>query len=182
MISMPHMQLMRWDYKDQLSATSKQEVNNGGTPEITYYVYDYSGQRIRKVTEGYAQRGHAPLRREERIYLGPFEIYRRYGNDGIKITLERLTLHVMDDKQCIALVESRTQGNEPNFPAQLIRYQFGNHLGSAVLELDISAYVISYEEYFPYGGTSYQAVRSQTEMPKRYRYTGKERDDETGLY
>jgi RHS repeat-associated protein len=36
----------------------------------------------------------------------------------------------------------------------------------------------AYEEYYPYGSTSYQAVRSQTETPKRYRYTGKERDEE----
>jgi len=42
--------------------------------------------------------------------------------------------------------------------------------------------VITYEEYYPYGSTSYQAVRSRTETPKRYRYTGKERDPETGLY
>ena len=66
-------------------------------------------------------------------------------------------------------------------PEQLIRYQFGNHLGSASLELDDQAQIISYEEYTPYGSTSYQAVRSQTETPKRYRYTGKERDEESGL-
>jgi RHS repeat-associated protein len=86
----------------------------------------------------------------------------------------------MDDKQRIALVETRTQGSDPA-PAQLIRYQLGNHLGSASLELDDQAQIISYEEYYPYGSTSYQAVRSQTETPKRYRYTGKERDEESGL-
>jgi RHS repeat-associated protein len=48
-------------------------------------------------------------------------------------------------------------------------------------KLDDQARIISYEEYTPYGSTSYQAVRSQTETPKRYRYTGKERDGETGL-
>jgi RHS repeat-associated protein len=43
--------------------------------------------------------------------------------------------------------------------------------------------VISYEEYYPYGTTSYQAGRSVAEVSlKRYRYTGKERDEETGLY
>ncbi len=68
----------------------------------------------------------------------------------------------MDDKQRIALVETRTQGNDGS-PAQLIRYQFGNHLGSASLELDDQAQIISYEEYYPYGSTTYQAVRSQTE-------------------
>src|SRR5205085_1334477 len=87
----------------------------------------------------------------------------------------------IDDKQRIALVETRTQGNDPA-PQQVIRFQFGNHLGSAMLELDDQAQIISYEEYTPYGSTSYQAVRNQTETPKRYRYTGKERDDESGLY
>src|SRR5262249_37498602 len=68
-------------------------------------------------------------------------------------------------------------------PQQLIRYQFDNHLGSASLELDENAQLISYEEYYPYGGTSHQAGRSAAEVSlKRYRYTGKERDEESGLY
>ena len=94
----------------------------------------------------------------------------------------RETLHIMDDKQRIALVETRNAGDDGS-TQQLIRYQFGNHLGSASLELDDQAQIISYEEYTPYGSTSYQAVRQQTEVnPKRYRYTGKERDEESGLY
>jgi RHS repeat-associated protein len=86
----------------------------------------------------------------------------------------------MADKQRVALVETRIQGNDGS-PLQLIRYQIGNHLGSASLELDDTGQIISYEEYYPYGSSSYQAVRSQTETPKRYRYTGMERDDENGL-
>jgi hypothetical protein len=42
--------------------------------------------------------------------------------------------------------------------------------------------IISYEEYYPFGSTSYQAMRNQTETSKRYRYTGKEPDEESGLY
>ena len=80
-------------------------------------------------------------------------------------------------------METRTLDTAGNdlAPQQLIRYQLGNHLGSASLELDVQAQIISYEEYFPYGSTSYQAVRSQTETAKRYRYSGKERDEESGL-
>ena len=127
----------------------------------------------------------APGLIEERIYLGGFEIFRKHGGPigANTATLERETLHVMDDKQRIALVETRTldtAGNDPA-PRQLIRYQFGNHLGSASLELDEQAQIISYEEYAPYGSSTYQAVRSQTETAKRYRYTGKERDEESGL-
>jgi RHS repeat-associated protein len=176
MISMPHLTLMQWDFRDQLGATARQQVNNG-TPEATYYVYDAGGQRVRNI----AERANG-TRKTERIYLGGFEVYREYGADGTSTNLERQTLHVMDDKQRIALVETRTKGSEPDIPQQLIRYQFGNHLGSASLELDDAAQIISYEEYYSYGGTSHQAGRSVTEVSlKRYRYTGMERDEETGL-
>jgi RHS repeat-associated protein len=175
MTAMPHLPLMQWNFKDQLSATSRQVVNNGA-PETTYYVYDGTGQRMRKVTE--RQNG---TRRNERIYLGGFEIYREYDANGNTLTLERETLHMMDDKQRVALVETRTAGNDGS-PGQLIRYQFGNHLGSASLELDGAGQIISYEEYYPYGSTSYQAGRNMAEVSlKRYRYTGMERDEETGL-
>ncbi len=43
--------------------------------------------------------------------------------------------------------------------------------------------MISYEEYHPFGSTSFHTVNGGAEVSaKRYRYTGKERDDETGLY
>lgn len=180
MVSMPHLTRMDWDYKDRLSVTSRQVVNDtlppDKVPETTYYVYDAGGQRVRKVTE--RQNGK---RKCERIYLGGFEIYREFKGNGDDIDLERETLHVMDDKQRIALVETRTLGNDPA-PQQLIRYQFGNHLGSASLELDQQAQIISYEEYAPYGSSTYQAVHSQTETAKRYRFTGRERDEESGFY
>jgi RHS repeat-associated protein len=64
-----------------------------------------------------------------------------------------------------------------------IRYQYDNHLGSACLELDDTGQIISYEEYHPFGTTSYRAGRSATEVSlKRYKYCGKEQDEETGLY
>jgi RHS repeat-associated protein len=175
MTAMPHLSLMEWDFRDQLSATARQVAD---TPETTHYVYDATGQRVRKITE--RQNGK---RKDERIYHGGLETYREYEFDGTSVTLERETLHVMDDKQRIALVESRTQGTETGVPRQLVRYQLGNHLGSASLELDDDAQVISYEEYYPYGSTSYQAGRIAAEVSlKRYRYTGMERDEGSGFY
>ena len=132
---------------------------------------------MRKVIE--TQNG---TRKKERIYLGGFEIYREYNGNGATVTLERETLHVMDDKQRIALVETKTveNGNPINAPVPVQRYQLGNHLGSASLELDEDGGLISYEEYHPYGTTAFQAMNSAAEVSlKRYRYTGKERDEET---
>lgn len=147
------------------------------TGERTYYVYDSSGQRTRKVTE----RQQTGTRMKERLYIGGFEIYREYDATSNTVTLERDSLHVMDNKQRIALVETRTQGTDLT-PPQLIRYQFGNHLGSASLELDDLAQLVSYEEYYPYGSTSYQSGPNSAEVSlKRYRYTGMERDEESGL-
>ena len=161
---------MLWNFKDQL-----QEVDLGGGGR-GYYMYDAAGQRTRKVIE--TRNGK---RKQECVYLGGFEVYREYDTSTTAMKLERESLHVVDDRQRLALVEMRTQGNGPA-PQQLIRYQFGNHLGSTALELDDRAQIISYEEYTPYGSTSYQAMSSHTETPKRYRYTGKERDDENGFY
>jgi RHS repeat-associated protein len=170
--SMPHLPDMEWDFANQLRRV---DLGGGGT---AHYVYDATGQRVRKVLE--RQNG---TRQNERIYLGAFEVYRQYAGANPAVALERTTLHIMDEQQRVALVETRTvdaSGSDPA-PPELIRFQFGNQLGSSCLELDDQGQVISYEEYAPYGTSTYQGVRSQTETPKRYRYTGLERDEETGL-
>ncbi|MBA5248498.1 MAG: RHS repeat-associated core domain-containing protein, partial [Gammaproteobacteria bacterium] len=62
------------------------------------------------------------------------------------------------------------------------RYQLSSHLQSNALELNDKAQTISYEHYYPYGGTALIAGKDQTQVrQKRYRYTGKERDDSSGL-
>lgn len=178
---MPHLPFMQWNFKEELTATSKQ-VKNNGTPETTWYVYDSGGQRVRKVTENEADEGNAPTLKDERVYLGSFEVYRHENG------LERETLHIMDDQKRIAMIDTET---EPKFflgikigstVTSTIRYQMSNHLGSSSLELNENAEVISYEEYHPYGTTAYQAKNEAIKVAaKRYRYTGMERDEETGL-
>lgn len=178
MTRMPHLPAMEWDFKDQLHVARQQVVTDGGTGETAYYVYDSAGQRVRKVIE----RPGGSIK-NERLYLSGFEIYRERGNGNV--ILERETLHIMDDQRRIALVETKAIDTAvpPFTPAPLIRYQLSNHLGSSSLDLDGAGEIISYEEYFPYGSTSYRAAWSGVEVsPKRYRYTGKELDEETGLY
>src|SRR5262249_22896729 len=62
-----------------------------------------------------------------------------------------------------------------NSPA--VTYHLGDHLGSSNLVIDASGAWMSREEYTPYGETSFG-----TYARKRYRFTGKERDEESGLY
>ena len=158
-----------WDDRDRLHSA---DLGGGGT---VYMSYAGDGTRARKVVE--RQNGS---RQYEWIYLPGLDIYRQYDGSGTAVTLERQALHVRDGRRRLALVEVRTAGTDAGL-AEVTRYQFADHLGSACLELDDSAAIISYEEYYPFGSTAYQAVRSATETPKRYRYTGRERDGETGF-
>jgi RHS repeat-associated protein len=173
MMKMQHLPRMSWDFKDQLASTQRQVLNNA-QGETTYYLYDASGQRARKVTQSGAEK-----KTKERVYLGNYEIYREYASDGVSVTLERQTLAVMDDKRRVAMAETETTSGV----ATVLRYQFDNHLGSTSLELDANAATVSYEEYYPYGNTSYQAAPGALQVNlKRYRYIGKERDEESGFY
>ncbi len=177
--SMPQLSLMRWDWSNQLEATASQIVAEG-TPQTTYYRYDAAGARVRKVTD--SQRG---TRVSERVYVGAYERYREYAAGGA-VRVERRTLQVGEGAGRVCLLETTTIDSAPGAPptpSTLVRYQLGNLLGSAVLELDENAAIVSYEEYHPYGSTSFQSGRSLAEVSlKRYRYTGKERDAESGLY
>jgi RHS repeat-associated protein len=180
MTSMPQLAVMTWDADDRLLATARQAATSG-TAQTTYYSCAGHGQRIRKVTVGQAAAGQQATRKAERIYLGGIEVYREYATDGVTVTLERQTLRIADGARPVALVETRTSGTD-KAAQQQVRYQHGNHLDSAALELDDTAQIISYEEYFPFGATAYQAVSAQVDVPKRYRFTGKERDEENDLY
>ncbi len=171
-VALPHLPALTWNHANQLCSADL-GITTQGVPDMAYYTYDATGARVRSVVE----RG---ARRYERIYLGHFEVYREYA--GGTRRFERTTLHVMDDQRRIALVESWEENGRQ---MTRLRYQLADHLASSVLEVTEapSADLISLEEYYPYGGTAYVAGASQTEVQeKRFRYSGKERDDATGLY
>jgi RHS repeat-associated protein len=160
---------LQWDYEDRLLSAN---LGGGG---VTFYQYDSEGERVRKVWEKSA------TLREERRYVDETDFFIRTRGGEI---LERDTLQVLDDKRLVGLVESRrvdTDGSD-GAPGRVIRMQLSEHLGSCSLEIDENAQIFSYEEYAPFGSTTYQAVRNRLETPKRYRFTGKERDEETGFY
>ena len=200
-LSMPSLHVMQWNYQDQLRSTARQASSNDRTPETAYYTYDSGGARVRKVTERQTDEANpGPRILKERIYVGGCELYRTYSGDGQTKTLERETLHVALGADTIAVVETRTVGDEDGNPSRLTRYQLANYLNPVLVELDDQAQVsppelntdccqmdvdsiqiITYEEYAPFGTPTYRAARSQTETPKRYGFTNKERDEESGF-
>ena len=159
---------MTWDYRDTVQ---QYDLIGGGN---AYYQYSSETERSRK----YIENGNIT---EERLYLGGLERYRRWRNSTLEEEIE--TLHVFEGQQRIVVVENVLQTNNNSLDTgTLQRFQYINHLGSASLELNQTAQIISYEEYHPYGTTAYQAKNATIKATaKRYRYTGMELDEETGL-
>jgi RHS repeat-associated protein len=184
---LPHLTDMGWNFKEELIRNSTQLVDiDTGTPETTYYQYDGQGQRIRKITENFAAKGATATKKDERIYIAGYETYRTY-KANIK-NLERTSLSLLEEGHRFVMIDKvkfkaadlgKPYSEELN---SIVRYQLHNHLGSAALELNETADIISYEEYHPFGTTAYQAKNANIKATaKRYRYTGMERDEETGL-
>jgi RHS repeat-associated protein len=165
-VQMPHLSSITFNAANEMSS-----CNLGGGGNV-YYQYS-GGQRGRKtVINGSLT--------TQRIYMGNHEIYRSY--TGSTLNVERRTVHVADDTGRIAMYEYVSGGGDSYAPV-LSRYIYSNHLSTATLELDNNASIISYEEYHPYGTTAFQEMNAAINATaKRYRYVGKERDDESGFY
>jgi RHS repeat-associated protein len=129
-----------------------------------HYLYDASGQRVKKLLR--RQGGQL----DSIIYIeGIFEHLSRA--DGA----ENNMAHVQDDRKRIATVRLGAAFPNDNSPA--VKYHLGDHLGSSNTVLDDAGTLVDREEYAPFGETSFGSFAQ-----KRYRYNGKERDEESGLY
>ncbi|TRX47105.1 hypothetical protein FNH22_30570, partial [Fulvivirga sp. M361] len=121
MTAMPHLAAMDWDEADRLR---RADLGGGG---MAYYLHNNAGERIRKVIEN----GNI---KEERIYIGLWEVYRKTVNGTLQT--ERRSAHVKDDQGRIVLIDELMVdgGVSLTTPTVLYRFHLGNHLGSALLE------------------------------------------------
>jgi RHS repeat-associated protein len=171
---------MRWDWNDMIHT-----IWLGGGGRV-WYQYGADKQRCRKLlVHDPAIKGTV---KEERIYLGGYELYRRYTNDRSDPVEEIESHHLFGGEQRVLLVDDVLRVRDPRPDGLAVReqtlwrYQYGNHLGSVGVELDHTSQVISYEEYHPYGTSAFRLMNSNAKAPaKRYRFTGLERDEESGL-
>ncbi|MFO0636197.1 MAG: hypothetical protein U0168_25470 [Nannocystaceae bacterium] len=93
---------------------------------------------------------------EDRVYLGAQELYTK--RRGATIVEKTLTEHAGGGLQVdIKLI---AQGKTIAQPVALRRYAVADHLGSSKLEVDPAGEVIAYEEFHPYGSSSYRAMRT----------------------
>ncbi|KAA8641495.1 hypothetical protein EYZ11_007312 [Aspergillus tanneri] len=161
-------QSLLWDYNHRLRSFSKQRVKEGRTPETTWYIYNSQGRRVRKVTAGDAKS-------KDTLYLPLCDIVT--SSSGSKPVTQKTTTSVGDlssPDTPMVMIETSTTDNTSTGQS-LLRYQMSENL-----ELDEQSNVISYEEYSPYGSTTYQAPT--TEAPRKYRFANYQCDNESELY
>ena len=88
---------------------------------------------------------------------------------------EQNIIHVMDDATSIAQVRIGTEFKDDI--AEATHYILDDHLGASTSRLNNTGGLIDRQEYYPFGDSSLRTFDK-----KRYRYVGKEKDAESGLY
>ncbi|MFL1526358.1 RHS repeat-associated core domain-containing protein [Pseudomonas sp. O230] len=159
-----------WNLRNQLRQVDR-VVREDEPDDTEIYLYDGSGQRLRKIRQTYTG---TLTRTHETRYLPDLDI--RTSADEI--------LHVITIKAGRGTLQVLHWEQKPasGIPQDQHRYSFTDHLNSSTVELDEEARLITSERYYPYGGTCWWAWRNTLEASyKTIRYSGQERDA-TGLY
>ena len=159
-----------WDFAGHMRAFRNQVLGSAATI-FAHYGYDGGGQRVQKVVT----KGQKTTRT---VYIdGIFEHQQVIENDAV--TVENQTLHLMDDTRRVATYRAGPELD--GVPRPATRYHLGDHLQSSSVVLGQvavnGALFINREEYRPYGETAFGSFKY-----KRYRFTGKEKDEESGLH
>ena len=158
-----------WNHSDQLICY----YNQAGSGDPTIYTqYDYSGQdRVSKLVRTGTLA--SPVY-ERTIYIDGIFEYVKLENGS---TYEKNYIRMMDDKSNIAEIRINNGAAFPGDIADDVVYNLEDQIGSSTIRLDVNGTEIDKEEYYPFGDSSLR-----TFTYKRYRYVGKERDAESGLY
>ena len=166
-----------WDHSDRMRVFRNQTTGARPTTHAQY-LYDATGQRVKKYVVN--------QQREVEITInidGLFEHHLRGIEQAgtVRITGQNNSLHVMDNQTRIAMVRVGPAFPDDGAPNVTVKYQLRDHLGSSNIVVGGATAAgdtfINREEYTPYGETSFGSFAR-----KRYRFTGKERDEESGLY
>lgn len=153
-----------WDFVNRLKVFRVQ--TEGAEPSVfAHYLYDAGGARVKKIVR--RQGGQFTVTN----YIdGVFEHHR-----SVNVAVEENnSVHVMDGTRRIA--QRRVGQAFADDQSPVVQFQLTDHLDSANVILDQAGNLVNREEFTPYGETSFGSFAR-----KRYRFTGKERDEESSL-
>ncbi|UAY55447.1 SpvB/TcaC N-terminal domain-containing protein [Arachidicoccus terrestris] len=192
---------VNWNYLNHISSVVSiaREITDPETGvqytlnDAEYYQYNISGDRVRKVTER-AINGGTQIEYTEKIYLGSYQEVRSWtapsnapSTPPQNLKSERHTV-LLNDGAAPALIThiwAVVPTGQSKISAGDIQYRFQlcDPLDSVTMEVTETGELLSFEQYYVYGGTSFILARSQLEADsKELRFCGKEKDATTGLY
>jgi RHS repeat-associated protein len=155
--------LFEWDYADRMRLFYNQ-TSSGNEPSIyTHYLYDAGGNRVKKFTRTSGGNWQSTT------YIDGIIEYTEDDSSNMGSIS-----HIMDDSKRIANVR---EGYDFGDSTPTVKYNLDDHLGSSNVSVDDTGALVSFEEYYPFGETSFGSYGK-----KRYRFCGKEKDEESGLY
>lgn len=157
---------LEWDHSDRLRTYRTQTPASEPSVHVHYF-YDGIGQRVKKVVRKQRNQGV-----ETTIYVDGFFEHHKAINSGA--STENNTLHIMDNEKRIATIRIGTPLPRDTTPA--VKYHLSDHLHCSNVVINDAGTWINREEYFPYGETSFGSFSR-----KRYRWNGKESDEESAL-
>jgi RHS repeat-associated protein len=163
---------LAWDFRNCLV-----RVDVPGGAE--YHLYDGPGERTRKVWEQPSDEA-GTYDVVDTLYVGNLVVVRtgtRTG-DTVTVTAEDHSLKVSSTNDLVLVADAPVLPPGP----RTMRYQVLNPPHSVVLEVDEDEDLLTFEEFRPFGSTSAAAGTEEDLETKRYRFTTKELDAETGLY
>jgi len=165
-------QRLAWDHTDRLVGYLRRPEGAAVASVEARYLYGADGSRVKK----WVRRNGRATSDESVVYLGGHFEHHRWTEAGLP--RENHRVHVMDVRSRVAVVRSGPA--EPGEAGPPVQVHLGDHLGSSQVVLGgdgaAASDFLNREEFFPYGETSFGSFAR-----KRYRFTGAERDEESGL-
>ncbi|MBG6047260.1 RHS repeat protein [Proteus mirabilis] len=157
---------LQWDLRGTLA-----QVNKRGNSE--HYVYASASQRLIKQQVKILSGRHIIT---ETHYLPNLEIWQ--STEGGHLTEHREVVDITGNVRALCWKVGFPKGIKNN----QLRYSYDDGVGNSGLETDGQGQLVSYEEYYPYGGTAIWSSENAVEANyKTIRYSGKEKDA-TGMY
>jgi RHS repeat-associated protein len=156
-----------WDHADRMIGYREQA---GPSPSVdARYLYGADGIRVKK----WVRKGGGQF--ESTVYVQEVFEYHSWLESGSTVIRENNHIHVMDRQSRIAL--SRVGDQHSTDAGIPVQYYLADHLGSGTVVLDELGTWVNREDFFSYGETSFGGFRK-----KRFRFSGKECDEESRIY
>ena len=163
---------LRWDERNNLIGAGPVARPDGASEQV-WMSYDFTNTLAQRVME-VGRAGRPRVLRQTQLTLGSY-VLRQTTDLATGVTESASSLRITNGAG--ALVVASDAGGARR------RYQLDDKLGSVSVELDEDAALVSYEAFYPYGGTAIIAGQDPAQVAaKALRYSSKPCDDSTGFY